>query len=155
MKQCPYSDLEINTNLTFYIQQDDSKSESEIKYWRSDSNKIQEFKFTNQGIDHLDVVFDGFYLRCSGHAICNDRGLPKDEDVKAVVLSVDFNPRSGAARHNQWQRNKYSLYGSFYSTSCKAGIFYCYSSYKCLIFQCIICILTINTLFLNIYWTRR
>ena len=123
LKQCPSSLLSLDTDLSFFIQRDDSKSSSTFTYWRFDKNKLETFAFNPGYSDHTHVTYDGYKLECFGNSLgahqCNK--LPLRKFVPAVVTSVDFNPRSGSAHRNQWQRNKYSLQGSYYHSRCEAG----------------------------------
>ena len=52
--------MNIETDLTFYIQRDNSYSSSTIKYHRLDTNKTESFTFEGgTNIDHTNVTFDG------------------------------------------------------------------------------------------------
>jgi len=121
LKQCPSSLLKLDTDLSFYIQRDDSKSTSTITYWRFDLEKLETFTFNIGYSDHTHVTYNGYKLKCTGNSRkehkCNN--LPLEKSVPAVVISVDFNPRNGSAFHNQWFRSQYSLHGSYYHSKCQ------------------------------------
>jgi len=112
--------LEVETDITFRIQRDDSSSLSIVKYWREDTGEVEVFRFNVGYADHTNVVCDGHTLTCNGNRRgqhqCNN--LTEGVSVPAIVLSADFYPRSGASHNNQWTRNKYSLRGSYYRATC-------------------------------------
>lgn len=122
IKECPKSQLNINTNIFFYIQRDDSKSSSIFRYWRFDSKKFENFSFNRGYSDHTRVTYDGHNLKCvgnrRGHHQCNR--LPRGVAVPAVVVSIDFQPRRGSAHRNDWNRNRYTIRGSYYHTKCSS-----------------------------------
>jgi len=120
IRQCPISHLNIDTDIAFYIQRDDSKSYSTFRYWRLDLQRVETFSFAPGYSDHTHVRYDGHNLTCvdrNRHHRCNN--LPRGAAVPAVVISIDFNPRKGTAHRNQWSRNRYSLQGSYYWSKCK------------------------------------
>ena len=57
LKSCRLVD--VKTDLTFYVQRDDSWSESTITYLRLDTFKLENFVFKGGYTDHTHVNFDG------------------------------------------------------------------------------------------------
>ena len=113
----------MSTDVSFEVQRDDSTPLSTVTYWRPDTHKIEIFRFDEGFSDKTVLEYKGDTLRCSGFVggkttKCNN--LEEEKDIKAVVLSVVFNPQSGKALKNEWSRNKYSLSGSFYHVECSS-----------------------------------
>ena len=141
------SNYNVETNVQFKIQRDDSASTSSVTYRRMDNGVIETFRFDRSGYhDNLMLTFDGATLLCTsavtrGGAIkgCDDteNNLKKDTPVPAVILSVAFTPRIGSASSNQWHRNKYSVSGTYYRVSCRGESFTNSSSIDARIFPSI------------------
>ena len=114
LSKCP-SGKNVDPKVTFRIQQDDSTHSSTIKYRRTDTKKDEGFTF-NKFTDHTHVVYDGHSLTCTGngkgHHQCNH--LPEVQPVPVIIYEIDFNPRDGNAKGDNWSRNKYTLLGNYY-----------------------------------------
>ena len=111
LKKCSSSN-HMKQNITFTIQRDDSSHDSFIRYRRLDNGKDEIFEFNVGNSDHTIVVYDGDSLTCSGHQSlssikCNQ--LEVGKPVRAFIYEIDFNPRSGQARKNEWSRSKYTV----------------------------------------------
>ena len=103
---------------------DDSAHDTKVVYYRMDTNKTQTFWFNIGRTDQTILEFNGTHLVCKASAIspqCNS--LPKDTPVKALLISVDINPRRGQVLNNQWSRNRYSLEGSYTKVTCEKSKF--------------------------------
>ena len=114
---------QINTDLSFSVQRDDSYHSSKVRYLRLDAANHEDFVFQGGYTDHTRLEFNGTHLVCRGtvsSSQCNH--LTRDHPVKAIVLSIDFNPRDGKAHNDMWTRNQYRLKGTYYKVSCKSGI---------------------------------
>lgn len=74
---------------------------------------------------------DPWYYRAAGNikglvidgrlANTQCQNLPVNKKVPAVVVAIDFNPRNGFTTNDEWNRNKYSLHGSYYQAECQNG----------------------------------
>jgi len=121
IKNCPTSHLKIESDVKLYIQGRTSISASTIKYWHLDLKRYETFSFTH-GSGHTCVAsYNGHILKFHGRG-CN--GLRGGKVVRAVVVSIDFNPRTktakrkGRRKKKKVRKNKYLLQGSYYQSKC-------------------------------------
>ena len=130
------SNFDIDTDIAFTIQRKESRHRSKIVFWRADLKEQAEFDFSKSysGTFSESTVlrFDGNNLTCTyqkgGKEECN--GLPLDEPVQIIMLSLELNPREAEfLDHNEndkWTKNEYSLHGNYYNVKCTGN-----SSLKC------------------------
>ena len=71
---------------------------------------------TGSNSDNTVLTYDGVSLACTSHrpedAECNN--LPIGTPVPAKINEINFNPRNGTARKNQWYRNQYTISANNY-----------------------------------------
>ena len=115
---CKRFPLRIETDVTFRVQRNDSGHASSIKYFRLDTQRVDEFSFNGGLLEYTQVYFTGKTIICLG-GVCNS--LPKGQHVPVVLFSLDFNPQAGYVKNWNWERNKYSFRGSFYSVVCSGN----------------------------------
>jgi len=139
------SSLAVYTDLTFYMQLDDSSQDDSYFRWLNvTSNQVNVF-YWNQTYraNHMRVFLssasEGKLVcrvdNCYGfggtsdeaHAACC-QGLPAspnsgagDIALDAVLIDARFRPQAGSATNSQWFRNRFSLSGSYYKVSLPGG----------------------------------
>ena len=119
----------VDTNMAFKIKRIKSRHKSKLVYLREDMKQIETFDFAMPSSSAFapssDIHFDGRNLTCKKidgvHEECN--GLPLDEPIPIILFSLEIGPRDAEFYEdvdaNKWNRNKYSLDGSYYRVKCK------------------------------------
>ena len=128
IKECDNGFI-VDTNIAFEIKRIKSRHKSKLMYWREDMKQIETFDFSMPSSSAFapssDIHFDGRNLTCKKmdgvHEECN--GLPLDEPIPIILFSLEISPRDAEFYEdvdaNKWNRNKYSLDGSYYRVKCK------------------------------------
>ena len=128
IKECDNGFI-VDTNIAFEIKRIKSRHKSKLMYWREDMKQIETFDFSMPSSSAFapssDIHFDGRNLTCKKidgvHEECN--GLPLDEPIPIILFSLEIGPRDAEFYEdvdaNKWNRNKYSLDGSYYRVKCK------------------------------------
>jgi len=109
----------VSTDVTFRVRRDDSYSDSVVKFIRLNGGYVETFALNGGYSDRTDLVYDGKTLTCTGSAnSAQCKTLQRDQPTPALIISVDFKPKTGKAHNNQWDRNKFSISGSYYQADC-------------------------------------
>ncbi|XP_038061206.1 uncharacterized protein LOC119731954 [Patiria miniata] len=125
IKNLPFTDFMIRTDVTFSLQADDSRNPSTVHALYLPSLQTVSIniplRYTNN--NRLQFNEEGDRVMClSGSSInlCGQDGLPRRNEAteRLVVTNVYFGPRAvdrgATATRSEWRRNSYTWDGSFY-----------------------------------------
>ena len=114
--------FDVRTDLSLKVQLDDSHHiTTHVKWLQLSSGDVRTFWFSEAVMcDHLELELsvDGRSVRCvRSYTTCTPddcQGLSEEWEA-AVLIGATLQPRRGAAFNDQWQRNKFTLAGSYYA----------------------------------------
>jgi len=105
-------DFEVQCDLSFRLQRDDSKSKSTFTYLDLDTKTVHTQKMRGGYQNHQRFEMPSCtQITCHHHK--KSASCPW-ESKNAILLAVDFRPRSGSAYGNQWNRNRFTFTGTHY-----------------------------------------
>ena len=113
----------VETDVTFEIQHAQSTYFSSLKYYRLDTQTIEEFPFHGEHGTFGRLRFNGKTLTCIGDqngTKCHS--LPVGQHVPVILLSLHFKPQNVFTQSLTLNPNKYSLRGSYYSPRCTGNV---------------------------------
>ena len=105
--------------MTFEVQRDNSTHYSTIRYYRLDTQSVEEFALYGGSVGYTRLHFDGKTLTCFGNSQggeCNS--LHEGQHVPVVIFSINLKAHDGYSHTLNTNSNKYSLRGSHYSAIC-------------------------------------
>ncbi|XP_038061162.1 uncharacterized protein LOC119731933 [Patiria miniata] len=126
IKNLPFSNFTIRTDVTFSVQADDSKNPSTVHALYLPSLQTVSINLPmDKSNDNTRLRFkeEGDRVMCLGGPssnLCGQDGLPRKNEAteRLVVTNVYFGPRAvdrgATATRSEWRRNRYTWDGSFY-----------------------------------------
>jgi len=105
-------DFEVQCDLSFRLQRDDSKSKSTFTYLDLDTKTVHTQKMRGGYQNHQRFEMPSC-TQITCHHAQKSASCPW-ESKNAILLAVDFRPRSGSAYGKQWNRNRYTFTGTHY-----------------------------------------
>jgi len=103
--------FEVHCDLSFRLQRDDSASSSSFTYLDLDTNTVHTQQMQGGYQDH-----QRFEMPSCSEITCHKSQWSSCPwtSKNAILLAVDFRPRSGHAHGSQWDRNKFTFTGTHY-----------------------------------------
>jgi len=102
--------FEVECDINFRLQRDDSSSSSSFTYLDLDTNSVRTQTmrggYQNQRFEMPSCT--EIVCHKSSHSSC------PWTSKNAILLAVDFRPRSGSAHGSQWRRNRFTFTGTHY-----------------------------------------
>jgi len=105
-------DFEVQCDLDFRLQRDDSKSYSTFTYLDLETKTVHTQKMRGGYQNHQRFEMPSCtQITCHHHE--KSASCPWTSK-NAILLAVDFRPRSGSAYRKQWNRNRFTFTGTHY-----------------------------------------
>jgi len=105
-------DFEMQCDLSFRLQRDDSKSYSTFTYLDLETKTVHTQKMRGGYQNHQRFEMPSCtQITCHHHE--KSASCPWTSK-NAILLAVDFRPRSGSAYRKQWNRNRFTFTGTHY-----------------------------------------
>jgi len=103
--------FEVHCDLSFRLQRDDSASSSSFTYLDLDTNTVHTQRMQGGYQDH-----QRFEMPSCSEITCHKSQWSSCPwtSKNAILLAVDFRPRSGHAHASDWNRNKFTFTGTHY-----------------------------------------
>jgi len=103
--------FEVHCDLSFRLQRDDSASSSSFTYLDLDTNTVHTQQMQGGYQDH-----QRFEMPSCSEITCHKSQWSSCPwtSKNAILLAVDFRPRSGHAHGSDWTRNRFTLKGTHY-----------------------------------------
>ncbi|CAK0835668.1 unnamed protein product [Prorocentrum cordatum] len=99
----------LDTDISFRIQRDDSSHSSSVTYMRRSNGQVETFTFIGGYADHTRLEYNRGILQCICSGVsanaCRCQSLGVESSTEVLLLSIDFNLRSGSVWSGQWFRN--------------------------------------------------